>query len=71
MNMGWEIVCPDGKIRHYPYTNFDDAEFDAKLAAKGRCRFYLEPNELEVTHGPCPGGPHGVRPAPLPTAGDA
>jgi hypothetical protein len=28
---GYEIVCPDGHVRHYPYHNEDDALFDAKL----------------------------------------
>lgn len=71
MRTGWEIVCPDGKVRHYPYINFEDAEFDAKTAASGKCQFYPTPGALEVQHGPCPGGPHGLRPTALPTGGDA
>jgi hypothetical protein len=61
--MHFEIVCPDGHVRHFPYTNFGDAEFDAGLIDKsGRCRFYATPNELEAKLPVCPGGAHTVRP---------
>lgn len=71
---GWEIVCPDGKARHYPYTNFDDAESDARLAERKWCQFYKYPGALEREHGPCPGGKHEVRPvvfAPPSPTGEA
>lgn len=48
---GWEIICPDGVRRHYPYGNFGDAEFDASL--------YQDKPERCVG---CPGGAHTVEP---------
>lgn len=27
----WEVVCSDGKVRHPPYHNEEDARFDAYL----------------------------------------
>lgn len=67
---GWEIVCPDGRVRHLPYINLGDAESDAtsidrKTSVKGAelaCRMYPNPGSLERKHGPCPGGKHEVRP---------
>ena len=57
----FEIVCPDGKVRHYPYLHEGDAEADARHAGERRCQFYAEPNHLEKLHGSCPGGAHRVR----------
>lgn len=58
--MKFEIVCPDGRVRHMPYSNEDDAEFDADVAVE-QCQFYPRQNVLEQKHGPCPGGAHTVR----------
>lgn len=63
--LGWHIRCPDGKVRHYPYINYDDAKFDAELCDGGRCQFYPEPNELERRDGRCAGGRHSLEPASL------
>jgi hypothetical protein len=58
---GWEIVCPDGRVRHYPFHNFDDAEDAAEHCAK-RCDPFRVPSELMASQPPCPHGPHAVRP---------
>ena len=48
---GWEVVCPDGTVRHFPYHNYGDADCDADCFS----------NRLVVCVG-CPGGVHTVRP---------
>lgn len=58
---GYEIVCPDGRVRHYPYTNEDDARADARIYTRKRCRLYPEPSPLELAQPPCTGGEHAVR----------
>lgn len=60
--MAWEIVCPDGLVRHYPYGNQEDAEFDAQLCDQKGCRLYPESSPLERLSSPCSGEPHSVRP---------
>jgi len=60
--MNWEIVCPDGRVRHLPYVNRGDAEADAELCDERRCRLYAEPEPLELAAPPCQGAPHRVRP---------
>ena len=57
----FEIVCPDGFVRHFSYANRSDAESDARLAADRSCRFHSKPNRLEEAFGACPGGVHSVR----------
>lgn len=57
----FEIVCPDGLVRHFAYMNQGDAEADAKLASDKSCRFYETKSSLEELHGDCPGGQHSVR----------
>lgn len=64
----WEIVCPDGRLRHYPYHNRGDAEADARalsdpkrFAARG-CRLGPGSSARERSQPPCPGGLHVVRP---------
>lgn len=59
---GWEVVCPDGRVRHYPFHNFGDAESMARLAKERRCRLYPEPSPIELSQPPCPEGEHVVRP---------
>lgn len=31
--VGFEIVCPDGHVRFYPFHHFDDAECEARHAS--------------------------------------
>jgi hypothetical protein len=57
----WEIVCPDDRVRGYPYHNLDDAKGDAELYTGGCGSRYEEPSEIELSQPPCPGGPHTVR----------
>ena len=59
MTAHWEIVCPDGRVRHLPYRNRGDADVDAELCEERHCQIYDGP--LDVGAGPCPGGPHRVR----------
>jgi hypothetical protein len=56
----WEVVCPDGRVRHYAYGNQGDAEFDAGLCSK-RCRLYPKTSPLERSLPECSGGAHHVR----------
>ena len=58
---GWEVVCPDGRVRHYPFHNHGDAESTAQLATQRRCRLWPEPSDLETSQLPCPEGKHEVR----------
>ena len=62
MTSGWEIVCPDGRVRSYPYHNFGDAEFDAQLRTEERCQLWPEPSPIALSQPPCPEGEHTVRP---------
>ncbi len=57
---GYEIVCPDAKVRHYPYTNLGDAEAMASRATRKSCRIWPNPSPLELSLPPCPGGEHKV-----------
>ena len=66
---GWEVVCPDGRIRAMPYHNYGDAESHARLgsdparfARRGNCRLAPNPSQLDQGQPPCPGGVHVVRP---------
>src|SRR6185436_8651288 len=38
LHFGWEVVCPDDRVRHYPYFNRDDADSAAKLSTERQCR---------------------------------
>lgn len=58
--MIWQVVCPDGFVRHYPYNNYDDATFDAAVYDRLGCRLYDTPNDLERSHPRCVGTPHRV-----------
>lgn len=57
----FEIICPDGKARHFPYHNREDADEDAVIAAKDCSLGY----EIPLDHGlgQCPGGTHVVQTA--------
>lgn len=57
----FEIVCPDGFVRHFSYSHRGDAESDAKVATASSCQFFKSPNRLELAFGTCPGGVHSVR----------
>jgi len=63
MQLRWEIVCPDGRIRHLPYSNQQDAEFDAAICDERDCRLYEAQGPLQKGVPACPGAPHRVRPA--------
>ena len=59
---GWEVVCPDGHVRHFPYHNHGDARCDAEVYSERHdvCRdaFILDrPTPLQR----CRGGRHVVR----------
>lgn len=58
--VGYEVVCPDGHVRHYPYTNEGDADCDAEIFSK-KCQSYEEKNDLEKKFPPCQGGEHVVK----------
>lgn len=63
MCAGWEVVCPDGKVRHFPYHNYGDATCDAEVYSSKGCRGNsLRPSVLQRREGPCPEGIHTVRP---------
>lgn len=60
---GWEVVCPDGKVRHFPYHNQGDAACDADVYSSRGCRGnFRRPNVLQRRQEPCPEGRHRVRP---------
>lgn len=60
-NPRWVIVCPDARVRHYPYHNEGDARVDADLCERNGCQFYPTPNPMEASSPPCPGGAHTVQ----------
>jgi hypothetical protein len=62
MSTSWEIVCPDGHVRHLPYMERKEAEFEADLCDDRGCE-WLAPFAAEAQ---CPGVPHRIRPASLP-----
>lgn len=72
---GWEVVCPDGRVRGYPYINYGDAESAARIKTeRGKCRLYPKPSPIELSQPPCPLGEHTVRPCvftPPAAPGDA
>lgn len=61
----FEIVCPDGLVRRYPYHNRDDAHSDARRVNSIGCwrlgGAYQTPNKLEQRLPRCAGEPHTVR----------
>ena len=59
----WELVCPDGGVRHFPYANKLDAEYDATLCSEEGCQIFPESFSLEAKRPACVGGPHQVVPA--------
>ena len=64
LEIGWEIACPDGRIRHFPYHNEGDALCDAEVYSERGCRAGGgAPTALEQRYPACPEGEHVVRPA--------
>lgn len=57
---GYEIICPDGKTRHYPYFSEGDAKFDAGQITKEGCFSVVHP--YGTVKAGCPEGEHTVRP---------
>ena len=56
----WEVVCPDGGVRHFPYADKNDAEYDATLCAEEGCQIFPESQWLEPRRPPCSGGRHRI-----------
>lgn len=52
-NQGYEVVCPDGRIRHMPYHNEGDARCDAGVNTE-RGHRYSPGNPPEWYDPPCP-----------------
>lgn len=63
---GYKIVCPDGKVRHYPYGNRGDADFDAKHSTVKGCTKTERQQQYMADAiralGLCPEGGHVVEP---------
>ena len=58
---GYEIVCPDGRVRHFPFHNEGDAKSDAEHYSRERdCQAGLR-SPAEWSKPPCPQGEHTVR----------
>jgi len=64
-SLGFQIVCPDGRVRRYPYHSHGDAKSDAEHVTQRGCLrmggVFETPSELEASQPPCPGGEHTVR----------
>lgn len=58
--VAWEIVCPDGGVRHFPYSSKDDAEYDASLCIEEGCQIFPESYALGGMRPPCAGGSHRI-----------
>ena len=52
---GYEIVCPDGRVRHYPYHNEGDAKCDAGVCDERGCSPYSD-DPLSGGHRPARAG---------------
>ena len=62
---GWEVICPDGRVRHYPYLSREHAEAEAGRLDHACGNTRARPTALETSQPPCPGGRHVARPAEL------
>lgn len=67
--LGYTIVCPDRRIRSWPYEDEDEARKDARRINRQGCRFdvecatpYLPSDPNDWKRPPCPGGRHRVEP---------
>lgn len=58
---GWEIVCPDGRVRGCPYMNHGDAVAMAELKTTTRCQCWPKPSAADLVEPTCPEGVHRVR----------
>lgn len=56
LHEGFEVVCPDGRVRLYPYHNEGDAKCDAEAVTERGC--VSDPIGKQPS---CPGGLHVVR----------
>jgi len=62
---GFEILCPDGQRRHFPYHNRGDADSDARAYSRGSPGCGLRSFDRLPDgdpRGACPQGPHTVEP---------
>lgn len=58
----WEVVCPDGLVRHLLYINRGDALCDAEVYSEEGCRGRsTRRNFLQWQQAPFPEGKHRVR----------
>jgi hypothetical protein len=62
LGSGWEVTCPDGRVRHWPYVSRSDAETACLAFSAGACRAHTRPSALETGQPRCPGGRHTVGP---------
>jgi hypothetical protein len=58
---GYEIVCPDGKVRNHPYINRGDAEGDARDETRHHCMKPYRGQPKAWLAPPCPQGKHTIR----------
>ncbi len=57
---GYEIVCPDGIVRHARFQTIEAAASDARFYGEQRnCGVYVLPDRYGP---PCPQGEHTARP---------
>lgn len=57
---GFEVVCPDGHVRHFPYTNKGDALCDAVHYTERGCAHWKK--GVRALDPSCPQGVHTIRP---------
>lgn len=58
---GYEIVCPDGRVRHFPFHNEGDAASDARHYSRELDCKTGPRSPAEWRRPPCPQGRHSVR----------
>jgi hypothetical protein len=59
MQIAWEVVCPDGRVRQLPLMNREDAVFEAVICDARGCRPAAECDFHFRAR--CPGHGHRVR----------
>ncbi len=57
----WQIVCPDGHVRHAPYHDEAEARGDAAVFTATGCRLFGSASSARDNLPPCGGGMHEVR----------
>ena len=60
MPKGYEMVCPDGKVRSYP-GNYGDVASEARCYTRERNCCVEKGDPKEWAKPPCPQGKHTVR----------